>query len=202
MTNVIFVGVGGQGVILASKILMEVAHANGYDIKESEVHGMAQRGGSVDTHVRFGKKVYSPLIAKGSADYIVSFELLESIRKLDYLSPKGTLLVNKLQIKPSTVEVGLSEYPEDVENWIEKNVKNQVIVDTKELLREIGNAKTLNIVMLGLLSNFLEFSEEKWLEAIGKLVKERFLDMNINAFRKGRALYHGQKNGKSYILII
>ncbi len=189
MKNIIFAGVGGQGVILASKILMEVAHHKGYDVKESEVHGMAQRGGSVDTHVRYGETVYSPLIGEGTADFIVSFELLESIRKLNFLAPGGYLLVNRLHIDPSTVEAGLAEYPTDLEQWIKQNIQNQVIVDTKEILREIGNAKTLNLVMLGLLSNFLEFNDTEWRDAIKKLVKPRFLDSNLHAFTSGRALY-------------
>ncbi len=186
--NVIFAGVGGQGVILASKVLMEVAKSAGYDVKESEVHGMAQRGGSVDCHVRYSEKVYSPLIEKGTADYIVSFELLEIMRKLDYLSPEGTVIVNKLQINPAPVETGAMEYPGDLEEWIKSNTNNYLLVETQDILKEVGSRKALNIVMLGSLSNHLEFSEHQWEDAIKSLVKEKFVEMNLKAFKMGRKL--------------
>ncbi|PKL36248.1 MAG: indolepyruvate oxidoreductase subunit beta [Spirochaetae bacterium HGW-Spirochaetae-1] len=186
--NVIFAGVGGQGVILASKILMEVAMQAGYDVKESEVHGMAQRGGSVDCHVRFDKKVYSPLIEKGTADYIVSLETLEVMRKLDYLAPNGTLIVNRLQVNPAPVETGAMKYPDDLEQWVGGNAKKSLFVDTEPALKEAGSKKALNIVMLGVLSNHLEFSDEQWDKGIKSLVKEKFVDMNLKAFRLGKEL--------------
>ncbi len=186
MTNVIFAGVGGQGVILASKILMEVAMSAGYDVKESEVHGMAQRGGSVDCHVRYGSEVFSPLIEKGTADYVVSLELLESMRKLDYLSDSGMLIVNRYRVNPAPVEAGLDSYPEDLESWIGHNVKKSFIYDFESILKEVGNRKALNIVMLGTLSRFLEFREDQWKKAIESLVKEKFVEMNLLAFMKGR----------------
>src|SRR5690606_4924034 len=155
MKNVIFAGVGGQGVILASKILMEVAMNAGYDVKESEVHGMAQRGGSVDCNVRYGEKVYSPLIPREEADFIVSLETLEVLRKLDYLAPGGKLIVNREQVNPAPVETGTMKYPSDIEEWVGKNVKKAVFVDTGPILKEIGTKKALNIVMLGILSKDL-----------------------------------------------
>ncbi len=185
-TNVIFAGVGGQGVILASKVLMEVAREAGFDVKESEVHGMAQRGGSVECNVRIDDRVYSPLIPKAGADYVVSFELLEAMRKIDYLAPEGWLIVNRLQVDPAPVKTGAMEYPDNIEEWISKNISNQRIVETKELLREAGNKKALNIVMLGVLSNYLDFSEEAWHQAIRNLVKEKFVDLNLKAFDLGR----------------
>ncbi len=188
MKNVIFAGVGGQGVILVSKILMEVAMNAGYDVKESEVHGMAQRGGSVDCHVRFGEKVYSPLIEKGTADYVISFELIEAMRKLEYLTKGGRVIVNRLRVNPAPVDAGLEKYPDDIEEWIKSNVKNSVIVDTAPVLKEIGSARALNIVMLGVLSNYLEFSLEEWYNGIKSLVKEKFVDMNIDAFNRGRSI--------------
>lgn len=191
MINVIFAGVGGQGVILASKILMEVAKNAGYDVKESEVHGMAQRGGSVDCHVRYGKEVFSPLIEKGTADYVVSLELLESMRKLEYLSDGGTLIVNRYRVAPSPVEAGLEKYPEDLEAWLKKNVKKCHIVDLETVLREVGNRRALNIVMLGMLSRFLEFGMDDWKKAIESLVKEKFIEMNLAAFNKGREVSFG-----------
>ena len=186
MTNVIFAGVGGQGVILSSKILMEVAKNAGHDVKESEVHGMAQRGGSVDCHVRYGTQVFSPLIEKGTADYVVSLELLESMRKIEYLSDGGTLIVNKFRVNSSPMEAGLEKYPEDIESWLAKNVKKCHVVDLEPVLKEVGNRRALNIVMLGMLSNFLEFGIEDWKKAIASQVKEKFLEMNLAAFYRGR----------------
>ncbi|MCX8125292.1 MAG: indolepyruvate oxidoreductase subunit beta [Spirochaetes bacterium] len=188
MTNVIFAGVGGQGVILASKILMQVAVNAGYDVKESEVHGMAQRGGSVDCHVRFNKKVYSPLIEKGTADFVVALELLEAMRKLDYLSPQGMLIVNNLKVNPSPVEAGLAKYPEDIESWLCTNVPKCHVVDTTQALKEAGSNRAVNIVMLGVLSNFLEFDHTSWEEAIRQSVKEKFVEMNLKAFNLGRSI--------------
>lgn len=189
MKNVIFAGVGGQGVILAGKILMEVARNAGYDVKESEVHGMAQRGGSVDCHVRFGAKVYSPLIEKGTADYLVTLELLETLRKIEYLKSDGTIIVNREKINPAPVEAGLEKYPDDIESWLNAKVKNPVVVDTDSVLKEVGTKRALNIVMLGMLSNFLEFTQEQWNAAISTMVKEKFISMNLKAFAMGRELY-------------
>ena len=188
MKNVIFAGVGGQGVILASKVLMEVAKSAGFDVKESEVHGMAQRGGSVDCHVRFGEKVYSPLIEKQGADYIVSFEQLEAMRKLSFLSPKGTMIVNLAKIDPAPVETGAMEYPADIVDWIQKNISSNKIVDTAATLKEVGTKKALNIVMLGILSKYLDFTVEQWENALKALVPAKFLEMNIKAFSLGREL--------------
>jgi len=186
MKNVIFAGVGGQGVILASKILMEVAMNAGYDVKESEVHGMAQRGGSVDCNVRYGEKVHSPLIPREEADFIVSLEMLEVLRKLDYLAPAGKLIVNREKVDPAPVQTGAMKYPSDIEEWVGKNVKKAVFVDTEAILKEIGTRKALNIVMLGILSRDLEFTREQWETAIRSLVKEKFLEMNLKAFTMGR----------------
>jgi len=186
MKNVIFAGVGGQGVILASKILMEVAMNAGYDVKESEVHGMAQRGGSVDCNVRYGEKVHSPLIPREEADFIVSLEMLEVLRKLDYLAPAGKLIVNREKVDPAPVQTGAMKYPSDIEERVGKNVKKAVFVDTEAILKEIGTRKALNIVMLGILSRDLEFTREQWETAIRSLVKEKFLEMNLKAFTMGR----------------
>ncbi|MBN1533788.1 MAG: indolepyruvate oxidoreductase subunit beta [Spirochaetes bacterium] len=188
MKNVIFAGVGGQGVILASKILMEVAMNAGYDVKESEVHGMAQRGGSVDCNVRYGEKVHSPLIPRAGADYIVSLELLETMRKMEYLAPEGTLIVNREKVDPAPVQTGAMQYPADIEEWVKEHVPGSVFLDTAGALKEAGSKKALNIVMLGVLSNYLEFTEEQWAAGIRSLVKEKFVDMNIKAFTLGRGL--------------
>lgn len=188
MKSVVFAGVGGQGVILASKVLMETAMNAGYDVRESEVHGMAQRGGSVECNVRFGKKVYSPLIPKAGADFVIAFEMLEALRKLEYLNDDGKLIVNRFQISPSSVLNGDAEYPTDIEPWIIENVKNQLFVDTAEALKAIGNAKSLNILMLGVLSQYLDFTTEDWHNAIRSQVKPKFIDLNISAFEKGREI--------------
>ncbi len=188
MMNVIFAGVGGQGVILASKILMEVAMGAGYDVKESEVHGMAQRGGSVDCNVRFGEKIYSPLIEKGTTDFLVVFELLEAMRKLEFLKPDGCLIVNRVRVDPAPVQAGLATYPDDIEEWITENIGNHLIVDTGPVLKELKSQKALNIVMLGILSSYLEFDEKQWKDAIPRTVKKKFVEMNLNAFSMGREL--------------
>lgn len=188
MKNVIFAGVGGQGVILASKILMEVAMNAGFDVKESEVHGMAQRGGSVDCNVRYGERVYSPLIEKGTSDFLVVFELLEAVRKLEYLKPDGMLIVNKEKIDPAPVQAGLAQYPVDIEDWISKNIANHLIVETDHILKEIASRKVVNIVMLGVLSNYLEFSVDQWSDAIRSNIKGKFVEMNLKAFSSGREL--------------
>jgi indolepyruvate ferredoxin oxidoreductase beta subunit len=188
MKNIVFAGVGGQGVILASKILMEVAKNAGYDVKESEIHGMAQRGGSVDCHVRFGEKVYSPLIEKQAADFIVSLEQLEVMRKLDLLAPEGMLIVNLEKVDPAPVVTGEKQYPADITQWITKNIPRNELVDAAEILKEVGTKKALNIVMLGVLSKHLEFTDSQWEGAIRSLVKEKFVDMNLRAFHKGREL--------------
>mgnify|MGYP000495343505 CR=1 FL=1 len=184
--NIAIVGVGGQGILLASEVISLAAMISGYDVKKSEVHGMAQRGGSVDCHVRYAKQVYSPLIEKGTADYVVCLELLESMRKLEYLADTGTLIVNKFQHDPAPVEAGLEKYPEDLESWLSANVKKCHILELESILKEIGNRRALNIVMLGALSNFLEFKLDDWKNAIASQVKEKFLEMNIAAFIKGR----------------
>ncbi len=188
MKNVIFAGVGGQGVILASKVLMEVAKKQGFDVKESEVHGMAQRGGSVDCNIRFGEEVHSPLIPKGGADYVISLEILESMRKIGYLKKDAVLIVNREQINPAPVEIGAMKYPDDIEEWLKKNFANTVIVDTTEALKEAGTKKALNILMLGCLSKYLDFEMKDWEDAIKLLVKEQFLEQNLKAFRLGREL--------------
>ena len=188
MKNVIFAGVGGQGVILASKVLMETAKNAGFDVKESEVHGMAQRGGSVDCHVRYGDRVYSPLIEAESADYIVSFEQLEAMRKLRFLAPGGTMIVNLEKVNPAPVETGAMEYPADIVDWIEKNIGSHKLVETGAVLKEVGSKRALNIVMLGVLSTYLDFTVDQWEQAMGSLVKPKFLDMNLKAFHLGREL--------------
>ena len=187
VTNIMIVGVGGQGALLASKTLGQVLLDAGYDVKVSEVHGMSQRGGSVVTYVRYGKKVYSPIIDKGQADYIVSFELLEAARYTEYLKEGGRIVVNTQQIEPMPVITGAAKYPENlVEKMTEEGFKVDAM-DCLSLAKEAGSTKSVNIVLMGRLSKYMDFQEEAWLKAIEKLVKPQFLDMNKKAFSLGRA---------------
>jgi indolepyruvate ferredoxin oxidoreductase beta subunit len=177
--------VGGQGTILASRILAHVGQAAGYDIKVSEIHGMAQRGGSVVTQVRMGKKVYSPLIEEGRADVILAFEKLEALRWLSYLKPGGSLLVNDQAIFPVPVLAGIAQYPEDINGYLKAKVKDTVVVDALGMARECGNAKAANVVLVGLLAKRLPFPEEKWQEALAARVPSKFLELNKRAFAAG-----------------
>ena len=187
VTNIMIVGVGGQGALLASKTLGQVLLDAGYDVKVSEVHGMSQRGGSVVTYVRYGKKVYSPIIDKGQADYIVSFELLEAARYTEYLKEGGRIVVNTQQIDPMPVITGAAKYPEKlVEKMTEAGFKVDAM-DCLSLAKEAGSTKSVNIVLMGRLSKYMDFQEEAWLKAIEKLVKPQFLEMNKKAFSLGRA---------------
>ena len=172
--------------MLASKLLGRMLLTRGYDIKVSEVHGMSQRGGSVVTYVRFGDKVYSPVIDKGQADYIVSFELLEAARWTEYLKPDGKIIVNTQQINPMPVIIGAAQYPE---NLVEKMVAAGINVDAFDALtlaEQAGSAKAVNIVLMGHLSRNFDFSEEEWLEAIRQSVPAKFLELNQKAFKLGR----------------
>lgn len=186
-TNIVICGVGGQGIILASNVLCSVAFLEGFDVKKSEVHGMAQRGGSVITHVRFGKKVYSPLIEQGTGDFILAFEKLEAIRYAQYLKKQGTIIVNDREMPPMSVLVGAAEYPKDIEKKLRKQAKTYFIDATKIALK-LGNIRTVNIILLGVLSTFLNFKQKSWEEAIKKNIKEKFVDLNVGAFNRGKSL--------------
>ena len=184
--NIMIVGVGGQGALLASKTLGQVLLDAGYDVKVSEVHGMSQRGGSVVTYVRYGEKVYSSIVDKGEADFIVSFEMLEAARYTEYLKKDGRIVVNTQNIDPMPVITGAAEYPAELENKM-KNAGFAVdAVDCLSLAEQAGTAKAVNIVLMGRLSKYMDFSEEAWLKAIEKLVKPQFLEMNKKAFMLGR----------------
>lgn len=184
--NIMIVGVGGQGALLASKTLGQVLLDAGYDIKVSEVHGMSQRGGSVVTYVRYGEKVYSPIIDKGEADFIVSFEMLEAARYTQYLKKGGQMVVNSQQIDPMPVITGAAKYPENLEKKMRDEGINVDAIDCLSLAEKAGTSKAVNIVLMGRLSKYMDFSEEAWLKAIEKLVKPQFLEMNKKAFSLGR----------------
>lgn len=185
--NIMIVGVGGQGTLLASKMLGFVLLQQGYDVKVSEVHGMSQRGGSVVTYVRYGKKVYSPVIDKGEADVIISFEKLEATRWLEFLKKDGTIITNTQEVEPMPVITGAAAYPE---NLIEKMQAAGAKVDAKDFLsiaQEAGSAKAVNIALMGRLSTYFpEISDEQWQDAIEKIVPPKFLDLNKKAFEAGR----------------
>ena len=156
-------------------------------MKKSEVHGMAQRGGSVITHVKFGKKVYSPLIEEGTADFLLSFEKLEALRYLHYLRKNGQAIVNKREISPMSVLTGAASYPKSIEGKIRKWNKTH-FVDADKIALELGNIRTVNIILLGMLATFLTFKQKSWVEAIKKNVKEKFITLNITAFNRGKEL--------------
>ena len=188
MTNILIVGVGGQGTLLASKVLGNLALAAGYDVKVSELHGMAQRGGSVATHVRFGENVQAPLIDEGGADVILAFEALEAARCLNYLKPGGTVIVNDQRILPMPVILGAAQYPDDILDTLEKNAGAVVCIDAARIARECGNARVLNVVLLGVLSRCLGGFAADWEAALQKTVKPQFLDVNLAAFARGYAI--------------
>ncbi len=184
--NIMIVGVGGQGSLLASKLLGRVLLTEGYDIKVSEVHGMSQRGGSVVTYVRFGDKVYSPIVDKGEADFIVSFELLEAARYLEYLKPEGRIVVNTQQIDPMPVITGKAVYPENlVEKFKAKKIQVEAM-DALAIAENAGTVKAVNIALMGRLSRFFDISETAWLTALEQSVPAKFLEVNKKAFQLGR----------------
>lgn len=183
--SVLFVGVGGQGTILASKILTEGLLVNGYDVKMSEVHGMAQRGGSVTTQVRFGEKVYSPLIEKGKVDVIVSFEKSEAARYLPYLKKDGYVVINDYEIHPVPVLTGKEKYPENVNKRLTDLVENIVIINAAEIAEGLGNIKAQNVVLLGALIKVLKLEEINWNDVISAIVPSKAIELNKKAFKAG-----------------
>lgn len=185
--NIMIVGVGGQGTLLASKMLGYVLLKQGYDVKVSEVHGMSQRGGSVVTYVRFGEKVYSPVIDKGEADVIISFEKLEALRWIEFLKKDGRIITNTQEVDPMPVITGAAQYPENI---IEKMENAGAKVDAKDFLslaNEAGSSKAVNIALMGRLSTyFSEIPDEEWQKAIDALVPAKFIELNKKAFELGR----------------
>ncbi len=183
--NIMIVGVGGQGTLLTSRILGNVGMKMGYDIKMSEVHGMAQRGGSVVTYVKLGEKVNSPIIDKGEADIVLCFERLEALRWIDYVKEGGKLLLNDQRIDPMPVIIGRAKYPENVIEKVKANYDNVQAIDALAIAKECGNIKAVNVVMLGLMAKSTNIAEEVWVEAIKETIKPQFVDINLLAFGKG-----------------
>ncbi len=186
-TNILIVGVGGQGTLLASVLLGNLALKKGYDVKLSEVHGMAQRGGSVVTHVKISEDtVASPLIEEGDADVIIAFEELEAYRWLPYLKEGGTIYVNTQRILPMPVVLGQAEYPEDIIDVLQKKAGKVKFFDALKIAEECGSVKAVNVVLLGAASKDLPFDEESWIRVIEENVKTKFIDLNKKAFEMGR----------------
>ncbi|WP_461614640.1 indolepyruvate oxidoreductase subunit beta [Clostridium sp. Marseille-QA1073] len=183
--SILFIGVGGQGTILASKILSEGLLRHGYDVKMSEVHGMAQRGGSVTTQVRFGEKVYSPLIEKGKADVIVAFEKSEALRALPYLKEGGHLVVNDYEIHPVPVLIGAENYPENVIGSLKEKVENLVTLNAAKIAEDLGNIKAQNVVLLGALLKALNLDEIDWEDVVSSLVPSKAIELNKQALKAG-----------------
>ena len=189
-TSIMIVGVGGQGTLLASKLLGNVLLRQGFDVKLSEVHGMSQRGGSVVTYVRFGEKVYSPLVDLGEADYILSFELLESARWISHLKKGGQLVTNTHQTPPMPVITGAAEYPRDIVEKLRARA-NVIALDALPLAEQAGSARAVNVVLIGVLSRLMPFDESVWRKAIAETVPKKFLEVNLRAFELGRSA-HGE----------
>lgn len=181
--NIMIVGVGGQGTILASRILAYVAQSIAKDVKVSEIHGMSQRGGSVVTQVRFGEKVFAPVIAVGTADFIIGFEKLEALRWVKYLKKGGKMVVNDQEIDPMPVIMGVAEYPKSIYDSFEG--EELLKVPALSMAREVGNQKATNVVLLGALAKSLGHEATLWEEALESAVPKKFLELNLKAFRKG-----------------
>lgn len=187
-TNIMIVGVGGQGTLLTSRVIAQAVVQMGYDVKVSEVHGMAQRGGSVVTQVRYGDKIYSPIISKGTADVLLAFEKIEAARWLDFLKPGGMVIINNERVNPLPVMSGKAKYPDDIHNKIASLVPRTVIVNATDIAEACGNIKAANVVLVGMLSQAINLPEDEVESAIRQIVPAKALDVNLAAFREGRKL--------------
>ncbi|MGI5905655.1 MAG: indolepyruvate oxidoreductase subunit beta [Candidatus Pararuminococcus gallinarum] len=191
--SIMIVGVGGQGSLLASRILGNVLLSQGYDVKVSEVHGMSQRGGSVVTYVKYSEdKVYSPIVELGEADAIISFEVLEAARYVSYLKKGGKIIVSDQQIDPMPVITGAAQYPADIVKKIRDKGIHILDLDALSLAKEAGNAKAANVVLMGALSNIMDFDEQVWLDAVRACVPQKFLELNLKAFDLGRKAHFAE----------
>lgn len=188
IVNVLIVGVGGQGTLLASKVIGTAALVHGFDVKQSEVHGMAQRGGSVVTFVRFGEKVYSPLVEKGQADIVLAFEKLEALRWVEYLKPQGTMIVNEQEIAPLPVIIGAESYPSDILMTLQNMPIHVVAADALTLAKEAGEVRAVNVVLMGILAKYLAFTKEEWEHALRDVLPAKVVDVNLAAFHAGYQL--------------
>ncbi|WP_050697266.1 indolepyruvate oxidoreductase subunit beta [Anaeromassilibacillus senegalensis] len=183
--SIMIVGVGGQGTLLTSRVLGNAMLNQGVDVKVSEVHGMSQRGGSVVTYVRYGEKVYSPIIAQGGADILLAFEALEAARYLPWLKPDGTVIVNTQQMDPMSVVTGQKEYPEDILGEVTKQGAKMVAIDALGLAEQAGSVKAVNVVLIGAMAKKLDLPKEVWIDTIKATVPQKFIDLNLKAFELG-----------------
>ena len=185
--NIVLAGVGGQGVILASKILSAAGIYSNLDVKQSEVHGMSQRGGSVTSHVRIGSKVYSPLVVEGEGDIVLGFESLEALRNKHWVKPTGKIIYNTMKVSPITVSAGMSEYPDDIDKKLASLDCEVYAVNAFEIAEKCGNAKSANIVLVGAASNFIPLEENVWEEVLKESIPAKILDVNLKAFEAGKS---------------
>ncbi len=187
--DILIVGVGGQGVLLASEIISEVAMKAGFDVKKSEIHGMSQRGGVVSSHVKIGSRVYAPTIQRGQADFIMSFEQAEGLRAIDWMHKDGVAIISRTEIVPAIVTSSKQyTYPEDAMEQLRKKAEKVIPVDADAIARELGNPRLVNTILLGTLSNFLPFEQEQWFEVMKSRIKAKFVDINLKAFERGREI--------------
>jgi indolepyruvate ferredoxin oxidoreductase beta subunit len=186
VVNVIIVGVGGQGTLLSSRVLAKAAMLNGADVKMSEVHGMAQRGGSVVTQIRFGPKVHSPLVKMGEADVVLAFEKLEALRLMPYLAPKGRLIVNDLAINPLPVLTRAAKYPEQEAAAVRDQMENSVFFNATAIAEGLGEPRAANLVLLGAMASYMDIPDQVWEAAIKDTVPAKALEVNLSAFREGQ----------------
>jgi len=183
--DIMLVGVGGQGTLLAGRVLGSVALRMGYDVKVSEVHGMSQRGGSVVTYVKMGEKIYSPLIEKGEADVILAFEELEALRWMEYLKEGGRMIVNEQKIDPMPVIIGKTKYPENIIEKLKDKLGNVSSINALKIARESGNIKAVNTVLLGLMAASTEIAGDIWLDAMKEVIPQKLMEVNLKAFEAG-----------------
>jgi len=186
ITNFVIVGVGGQGILLASAVISEAVVLAGFDVKSNEVHGMAQRGGSVISQIRFGSKVYSPLVQEGSAHFVISLEKLETLRYFKLYNKETKVVVNNLEIVPVTVTSGTTEYAQDIDSVLKKSISDLHFVDAENIARKAGNVRAANVVLIGAMSNYLSFDDELFERAIENSVKKQYIDLNIKSFHLGK----------------
>uniref|UniRef100_A0A7C4AQA2 Indolepyruvate oxidoreductase subunit beta n=1 Tax=Desulfomonile tiedjei TaxID=2358 RepID=A0A7C4AQA2_9BACT len=189
--NILIVGVGGQGIILASDVLGKAAALHGYDVKKNEIHGMAQRGGSVSSHVRFGKSVSSPIIKMGEADVLLSFEQIETLRYFPYLSVDGKVILNDAKILPPVVFTGKQDYPAGVIEKVKAKVPDTFVVDGNAVASRIGNPRVVNVIFLGVLSKYLDIPAQVYEQVLKDSLKPKLVDINLRAFHEGRSLVKG-----------
>jgi indolepyruvate ferredoxin oxidoreductase, beta subunit len=187
--NILIVGVGGQGVLLASEIISEVAMRSGLDVKKSEVHGMSQRGGVVTSHVRIGKKVYSPLIQQGDTNFLMAFEQAEGLRAISWMRKDGIAIVSRSSLVPAIVTSSREfKYPDDAVADMQKKVARVIAVDADKIAGELGNPRLVNTILIGVLSNYLPFAANLWVETIKSQVKPKLVDINLTALERGRQI--------------